>query len=101
MKTKLLITSLSLMATSAYAQPSIPPVGMPPPTVRAEMPREAAPSTPQPAMQRPMPQMNQSGPQPAVGATGGNEHLLSPPPPPEHNQTTPILTLPILTVDPN
>ena len=71
MKTNLLITSLSLIATSAYAQSSIPSVGMPSPTVRAEMPREAAPSIPQPAMQRPMPQMNQSGPQSAVSATGG------------------------------
>ena len=69
-KTKLLITSLSLMAASAYAQSSIPSVGMPPPTVRAEMPGQGAPSMPQPAMQRPTPQMNQNGPQPAVGATG-------------------------------
>jgi len=64
MKTKLLITSLSLIATSAYAQPSIPSVGMPPPTVRAEMP--------QPAMQRPTPQ-------PAVGATSGNSARPAPP----------------------
>ena len=72
MKTNLLITSLSLIATSAYAQSSIPSVGVPPPTVRAEMPRVATPSMPQPAIQRPAPQMNQSGPQPAVGAAGGN-----------------------------
>ena len=43
LKTKLFITSLSLIAASAYAQPSIPAVGMPPPTVRAEMPRAATP----------------------------------------------------------
>lgn len=71
MKTKLLITSLSLIATSAYAQPSVPSVGIPPPTVRAEMPGQGVPSMPQPPMQRPAPQMNQSSPQPAVGATDG------------------------------
>ncbi len=67
MKTKLLITSLSLIATSAYAQPSIPSVGIPPPTVRAEIPGQGVPSIPQPEMQRPAPQMNSGGPQPAVG----------------------------------
>lgn len=77
MKTNLLITSLGLIATSVYAQPSVPSVGVPPPTVRAEMPGQGVPSMPQPAMQRPAPQMNQPAmqspvPQPAVGATGGN-----------------------------
>ncbi|QWD85852.1 hypothetical protein AOC19_02990 [Polynucleobacter asymbioticus] len=89
MKTNLLITSLGLIATSVYAQPSVPSVGVPPPTVRAEMPGQGMPSMPQPqmtptipnhggrpplpsqALPQPMPQMNQSGPQPAVGATGG------------------------------
>lgn len=71
MKTKLLITSLCLITSSAYAQRSIPSVGMPPPAARAEMHREVAPSMPQPAIQRPMPQMNQNGQQSAVGATGG------------------------------
>jgi hypothetical protein len=52
MKAKLLITSLSLIAISAYAQPSLPSAGMPPPTVGAEIPHQAAPSMPQPAMQR-------------------------------------------------
>ncbi|QWE09788.1 hypothetical protein [Polynucleobacter sp. es-EL-1] len=53
MRSKLFITSLSLIASSTYAQPSVPSVGLPPPTVRAEMPRAATPSMPQPAMQRP------------------------------------------------
>lgn len=75
MKSTLLITSLCLVSTSIYAQPGpgqrSGDVGMSPPTVRAEMPRESTPSMPQPAMQRPALQMNQSGPQSAVGATGG------------------------------
>lgn len=53
MKTNLLITSLSLIATSAYAQPSVPSVGLPPPTVRAEMPGQGVPSMPQPQMNQP------------------------------------------------
>ncbi|MBU3590003.1 hypothetical protein [Polynucleobacter sp. 80A-SIGWE] len=67
MKTKLLITSLSLIATSAYAQPSIPSVGIPPPTVRAEIPGQGVPSMPQPSIHTPTPQMNSGGPQPDVG----------------------------------
>lgn len=82
MKTKILITSLSLIATSAYAQPSIPSVGMPPPTVRAEMPGQGVPSTPQPTIQRPTPQMNQTSPQPTVGATG----VAIPIPPVPHHE---------------
>jgi hypothetical protein len=74
MKTKLLITSLCLVGASVYAQPGPGirnEVGLPPPTVRAEMPRESASSMPQPGIQRPEPQFI-GGPQPAVGATGGN-----------------------------
>ncbi|QWE09982.1 hypothetical protein [Polynucleobacter sp. es-EL-1] len=63
MKTKLLISALSLIATSAYAQPSMP-AGASPSANRPEVSRQATPSMPQPAMQRP-------APQPAVGATGG------------------------------
>ena len=71
MKTKLLITSLSLIATSAYAQPTIPSVGIPPPTVRAEMPGQGVPSMPQPSIHTPTPQMNSGGPQPSAGGVGG------------------------------
>lgn len=71
MKTKLLITSLSLMAVSAYAQPSIPSVGIPPPTVRAEIPGQGVPSMPQPSMHTPTPQINSGGPQPSPGGVGG------------------------------
>ena len=71
MKTKLLITSLSLMAASAYAQPSIPSVGIPPPTVRAEIPGQGVPSMPQPSIHTPTPQMNSGGPQPSAGGVGG------------------------------
>ena len=68
MKTKLFITSLSLIATSAYAQPSIP-AGVSPPVNRPEVSRQVTPSMPQPAIQRP-------APQPDVGATGGNSGLI-------------------------
>ena len=71
MKTKLLITSLSLIATSAYAQPSIPSVGIPPPTVRAEIPGQGMPSMPQPSIHTPTLQINSGGPQPSAGGVGG------------------------------
>jgi len=46
MKTKILITSLSLVAASAYAQPSIP-AGVSPPVNRPEVSRQVTPSMPQ------------------------------------------------------
>lgn len=72
MKSKLLIASLSLLATSAYAQPSIP-AGASPPSNRPDVSREA-PSMPHqsgPQPSRPEPSKSMGSPQPAVGATGG------------------------------
>lgn len=56
MKT-LLIATLGLLATSVYAQPSIP-AGVSPPVNRSEVSRGVEPSIPQSAMPRPM-QSNQ------------------------------------------
>jgi hypothetical protein len=75
MKSKLLITLLSLMTASAYAEPSIPVGGISPLINRPDVTREVAPSMPQPSLLRPVPQMNNGvplpgGPHPQVGATG-------------------------------
>ena len=75
MKSKILITSLGLIAVFAYAQPSGPVGGMSHPVSRSEVFREVVPSMPQPSMPRPTPQMNDGvplsgGPQPQVGTTG-------------------------------
>lgn len=67
-----LVATLGLLATSVYAQPGPGlrnEVGVTPPTVRADTPRESAPSMPQPGIQRQEPQFI-GGPQPSV--SGGN-----------------------------
>ncbi|MBU3590005.1 hypothetical protein [Polynucleobacter sp. 80A-SIGWE] len=68
-----LVATLGLLATSAYAQPGPGirnEVGVPPPTFRADTPRESGPSMPQPGIQRQEPQFI-GGPQPSVSGSNG------------------------------